>query len=1049
MIMSPTGFSTRFAAVCTRRLGFALAVAACWVSSAGTASAQLDPLLFIKRSAPNVLLAVETTSRMQRDTNNDYYDANIYPRTGALWEPTLGVTPLNTLAQYRRKYVGLIHTDPAAGGDKFGATRIDIVGDRQPGFGTFEEATRLAIARRGLIEAVTRNRGVARFGLLRTRQSNPAVGPEGNEGPVKVDDPTQQDPTDLAAGKWKITRTVVGAVNGSIAGPVAPLVQPDAVNANTTILNTLNLDVRQAGALIPAGRDGAFSVDAPLDNMLDDAKAEAQRLIAADAACRNTILVLVVAGAEGDTTGEDPAAKALSFVNLSAVRNVPIHVIAIAPDPAHVAQLRGIADNSGGVYTEITAAMISATTPGQPVPEFVAAVNLAVQEAFQDPTHFDVDPTVLSIRGPETEHQATSPIIGTVNLEGALDINGQPLPNDIITNPKTLAKIPQRSNVMVTSGFALPGFGGRIRAFRVYKPIADASKPSGYKFSADGTKLWVARAPDAAVRNIYTSLPDGTMVSFTAASAAVLAPYLRTTNPAALIDRIRQEPLGAIVGSTPAIMDPPSLDPPPDSDYPGFADENKGRRSIVWVGGNDGMLHAIDARLGVEVWAFIPFNLLPKLKALPFGQPVGAFRYFVDSSPKVADVKIDGNWRTYLTIGQGSGGTFYQTLDVTLDDMALVVTADDNDINKVLGYFADPARVPLKWAFPQYSEFDHTLFPWGDIAAAAPAVSKTVGQTWSDPAIGQIGGPSGKHTLLTGSGFLPYTTQQAANRGGVIAGTTFYLLDMKTGALLDSRDVGNDGVAETVDDCAAAGNCTRLKNALQADPVATGPPNSRFVDRAYMGDLDGRLWRFDIVLDATKTPRITALTNLLPVAAVSPAHPFFASMATVNVGGTKNYLFQGTGSDLLPSAGAIPQYKLMIVSEAGASGTLEKEILLTTTAALHEKVTAFPAVAGDIVFFSTTTYKPTAPCSNPDGALYAFTFVGGAAYDTNNSGNVTAADTPKIKTTVGARASAPFITDQHLVFGAGDKIEMFGDPDDFNNGVGQVGVRILSWRDVR
>ena len=1047
--MSPTGFSTRFAAARMRRLGTALAVAACWASSAGTASAQLDPLLFIKRSAPNVLLAVETTNRMQRDANDDYYDGNIYTRTGALWETTLGISPLNTVAKYRRKYVGLIHTDPAAGGDKFAATRINVVGDRQPGFATFEEATRLTIARRGLIEAVTRNRGVARFGLLRTRQLNPALGPEGNEGPVKVDDPTQQDPTDLNVGKWKITRPVVGAVNGSIAGPVAPMVQPDAANPNATILNTLNLDSRQAGALVPGGRDGDLTVDAPLDNMLDDAKAEAQRLIAADAACRNTVLVLVVAGAEGDTTGEDPAAKAASFVNVSGTRNVPIHVIAIAPNPAHVAQLRDIAEKSGGVYTEITAAMISATTPGQPVPEFVAAVNLAVQEAFQDPTHFDVDPTPISIRGPETEHQTTSPIIGTVNLEGAFDLAGQPLPNDAIINPKTLAKIPQRSNVMVTTGFALPGFGARIRAFRVYKPIADASKPSGYKFSADGTKLWVAQAPAPAVRNVYTTLADGTMVPFNVANAAVLAPYLRTTDAAALIDHIRQQPLGAIVGSTPAIMDPPSLDPPPDSDYPGFANQNKGRRSIVWVGGNDGMLHAIDARLGVEVWAFIPFNLLPKLKVLAHGQPVGAFRYFVDSSPKVADVKIDGNWRTYLTIGQGSGGTFYQTLDVTLDDMELVVTATDSNINNVLGYFADPARVPLKWAFPQYSEFDHTLFPWGDIAASAAPASKTVGQTWSDPAVGQIGGPSGKHSVLTGSGFLPFTTEQAANRGGVVAGTTFYILDMKTGALLDSRSVGSDGLAETVDDCAVAGNCTRLKNALQADPVATGPPNSRFIDRAYMGDLDGRLWRFDITLDAAQKPKITALTNLLPGAAVSPAHPFFASMATVNVGGAKNYLFQGSGSDLLPSAGAIPQYKLMIVSEAGASGTLEKEILLTTTNALHEKVTAFPAVAGDIVFFSTTTYKPTAPCSNPDGALYAFTFIGGAAYDTNNSGNVTGADSPRIKTTVGARASAPFITDQHLVFGAGDKVEMFGDPDDFNNGVGQVGVRILSWRDVR
>jgi hypothetical protein len=90
----------------------------------------------------------------------------------------------------------------------------------------------------------------------------------------------------------------------------------------------------------------------------------------------------------------------------------------------------------------------------------------------------------------------------------------------------------------------------------------------------------------------------------------------------------------------------------------------------------------------------------------------------------------------------------------------------------------------------------------------------------------------------------------------------------------------------------------------------------------------------------------------------------------------------------------------------------------------------------------------------PDANLYAFTFIGGPAYDTNNDGKVTSgtggtADSSRLRTTTGARATAPFIVDQHLVFGTGNKIEMFGDPQDFNNGVGQAGVRILSWREVR
>ena len=138
-------------------------------------------------------------------------------------------------------------------------------------------------------------------------------------------------------------------------------------------------------------------------------------------------------------------------------------------------------------------------------------------------------------------------------------------------------------------------------------------------------------------------------------------------------------PLGAIIGSTPAIMDPPSLDPPPDEDYPGLQTPTRTAAAMIWVGANDGMLQGIDARLGVEVWAFIPFNLLPKLRALRYGQPVGTSTYFVDSSPKIADVKVDDEWRTYLIIGEGPGGTFYQTFDVTLTTWRRPAAGPDSD----------------------------------------------------------------------------------------------------------------------------------------------------------------------------------------------------------------------------------------------------------------------------------------------------------------------------------------------------------------------------------
>ena len=111
--------------------------------------------------------------------------------------------------------------------------------------------------------------------------------------------------------------------------------------------------------------------------------------------------------------------------------------------------------------------------------------------------------------------------------------------------------------------------------------------------------------------------------------------------------------------------------------------------------------------------------------------------------------------------------------------------------------------------------------------------------------------------VIVGSGFLSYSQQQGSNRSNVVAGTTLYIIDGETGLVVSSKDVGSDGTAETVDDCAAVNNCQVMKNALQADPVATGPADSRYINRAYIGDLDGRVWRFNIATDGVGNPYFT------------------------------------------------------------------------------------------------------------------------------------------------------------------------------------------------
>jgi hypothetical protein len=47
------------------------------------------------------------------------------------------------------------------------------------------------------------------------------------------------------------------------------------------------------------------------------------------------------------------------------------------------------------------------------------------------------------------------------------------------------------------------------------------------------------------------------------------------------------------------------------------------------------------------------------------------------------------------------------------------------------------------------------------------------------------------------------------------------------------------------------------------------------------------------------------------------------------------------------------------------------------------------------------------------------------------------------------RATTLTSADRHLYVVAGSKLESFGDPQGFNNGIGQTEVRMLSWREVR
>jgi hypothetical protein len=1080
----------------------ALTVTSWW---SATARAQLDPLLFIKRVPPTVIVVMDTSVRMLEDGTGTFYDPSFYNVSDD--STVMGAFPnidVATTKTYRRKYRNLQYA-PSPG--KYTADSIAAAAaawdpanpltSNNAGDAAYLDPTRYTIAKRGVAAAVSENAGSAyRWGLIRLRQKTPAWRVSPNcDRPVAVGSAAQavyQDLLPCAAGllgQYAIyAPSVTAASFAQTTAPAGTVMVAPAGNTAASIVTIANRNSNDNSGFVPAGLGGTGYDDRPLTYALADARAAAVAAMTADTSenrsCRNTVVVLITSGKDaGDISylsSHSVTSTASTFLSVTAsgtTKRVPIVVLGVMPAAADESQLQTIATNSGGFYRNVTT-----------VAEVTAAINRAVQMGFVRSADFDA--------GKASEFLPVSPVIGSVNLEGASDATGGTLANTDITAVSGGQHLPQRSNFMVTAGFSLPGFDGSIRAFRTYKPVTDSTKPTGWKFANDGTRLWpdldgrpslagMARTvADPNTRNIYTYLPagagSGSVVAFSTANAAQLASHLGVTDAAALITSVRAQPLGAVIGSTPALMDAPSLDPPPDNDY-GFPDsigtfagDHKDRRSILFFGANDGMIHAVDARTGYEVWAFIPYNLLPKLRTLLDGQPVEQFDYFVDSSPKIAEVKLGGAWRSLLIMGEGAGGTFYQTFDVTEAGMGVAQDADGlSAVSAMLARFDSPDEsIVFKWAYPNYWSFDPTYTAtftvsdgtsggkvklFGDVKSTAKYAEKTVGFTWSDPAVGPLDADRTTNAVIVGSGYFPNIETLIPGRGASApkAGNALYLLDAGTG-----KPIGNASgtTCPTISSGSGSGSgCVNIgdvsngrKNALQADPTAAGNNASIVVNRAYLGDTDGKYWRFTF----TPTGGISALSML------DTSQPIYASSALLFVGSADVYTFFATGSDLLPvtASGGTGTFKLYGLKDnyPSAATTQFSRSLSTVTnvggIADGERASAAPSVAGDIVFYTTTIETASTPCADFSARLYAVTYTGSAAYDSDGNGKLDNNESP-IAATISGRATAPFIVDQHLYFGTtgvnGANLESFGDPEDFNNGIGQVGVRILSWREIR
>jgi Tfp pilus tip-associated adhesin PilY1 len=123
----------------------------------------------------------------------------------------------------------------------------------------------------------------------------------------------------------------------------------------------------------------------------------------------------------------------------------------------------------------------------------------------------------------------------------------------------------------------------------------------------------------------------------------------------------------------------------------GDADERARRKAIklqdttVYVGANDGMLHAFDGLDGEELFAYVPEGVHKRLKYLADPEYNQKHKYYVDGSPFVRDILLEGKWQAVLVGHTGRGGKSFFALNVerpkdfTEDDVLWEIVGADAD----------------------------------------------------------------------------------------------------------------------------------------------------------------------------------------------------------------------------------------------------------------------------------------------------------------------------------------------------------------------------------
>lgn len=264
--------------------------------------------------------------------------------------------------------------------------------------------------------------------------------------------------------------------------------------------------------------------------------------------------------------------------------------------------------------------------------------------------------------------------------------------------------------------------------------------------------------------------------------------------------RERSSLLGDIMRTSPTYIGPPALlyDDYVGDDYPAefasyaaFRSTYANREPVVYVGANDGMLHAFAAEdatnadeIGEELLAFVPSAVYPNLDNLT--EPEYDHTNYVDGALSYADIYDGLSWRTILVGSLGLGGKSVFALDVTNPSAANFDESQADSL--VMWEFTDP----------------------------------DLGNVLGEPRITRL--ENGDWAVIFASGYN--STGEAS----------LFIVDAADGTLIERIPVADES---------ADGGVQFVNNGI--NEIALHDGNGDFVtDSVYAGDLYGNLWKFDL-----------------------------------------------------------------------------------------------------------------------------------------------------------------------------------------------------------